>query len=49
MPASALRRREARWLEVRAAAAREAPWAVEDVYVARISEINDMIRDAREN
>lgn len=49
VPAAALRRREARWLEVRAAAAREAPWAVEDVYVARISEINDMIRDAREN
>ena len=49
VPASALRRQQARWLEARAAAAREAPWAVEDVYVARISELNDLTRDAREN
>jgi len=49
VPASALRRQQARWLQARAAAAREAPWAVEDVYEARISELNDLTRDAREN
>lgn len=49
VPASALRRQQARWLQARAAAAREAPWAVEDVYEARISELNDLSRDAREN
>lgn len=49
VPASALRRQQARWQQARAAAAREAPWAVEDVYVARISELNDQTRDAREN
>lgn len=49
MPANALRRQQARWLQARAAAAREAPWAVEDVYEARISELNDLTRDAREN
>jgi uncharacterized protein YecT (DUF1311 family) len=49
VPASALRRQQARWLEARAAAAREAPWAVDDVYVARISELNDLTRDARDN
>ena len=35
--------------QARAAAAREAPWAVEDVYVARISELKDQTRGAREN
>jgi len=49
VPAAALRRQQARWLQARAAAAREAPWAVEDVYEARISELNDLTRDAREN
>lgn len=49
VPASALRRQQARWLQARAAAAREAPWAVEDVYVARIAELNDLTQDAREN
>lgn len=49
VPASALRRQQARWLQARAAAAREAPWAVEDVYEARIAELNDLTRDAREN
>lgn len=49
VPASALQRQQARWLQARAAAAREAPWAVEDVYEARISELNDLTRDAREN
>ncbi|MBL8772442.1 MAG: hypothetical protein JNK30_13755 [Phenylobacterium sp.] len=49
VPASALRRQQARWQQARAAASRDAPWAVEDVYVARISELNDLTRDAREN
>jgi uncharacterized protein YecT (DUF1311 family) len=49
VPASALRRQQTRWLQARAAAAREAPWAVEDVYVARIAELNDLTQDAREN
>lgn len=49
VPTSALQRQQARWLQARAAAAREAPWAVEDVYEARISELNDLTRDAREN
>ncbi|WP_293678739.1 hypothetical protein [uncultured Phenylobacterium sp.] len=48
VPASALRSQQNRWLAARAAAAREAPWAVEDVYVARISELRDLTRDARE-
>ncbi len=41
VPASALRRQQDRWI-----AAREAPWAVEDVYEARIAELNDLARDA---
>lgn len=49
VPVSALRRQQDRWVQARAAAARDAPWAVEDVYVARISELNDLSRDAREN
>lgn len=49
VPASALRRQQTRWVQARAAAAREAPWAVEDVYVARISELHDLSRDAQEN
>ena len=49
VPASSLRRQQSRWLAARAAAAREAPWAVEDVYVARISELKDQTRDAHEN
>lgn len=49
VPSSSLQRQQARWLQARAAAAREAPWAVEDVYEARISELNDLTRDAREN
>jgi hypothetical protein len=48
VPASALRRQQARWVQARAAAARDAPWAVEDVYEARISELNELSRDARE-
>jgi uncharacterized protein len=49
VPATALRRQQVRWLAAREAAAREAPWAVEDVYVARIAELRDLIADAREN
>lgn len=49
VPEAALRRQQVRWLAARAAAAREAPWAVEDVYVARIAELNDLAADAREN
>ncbi|MDZ4371938.1 MAG: hypothetical protein U1C74_11000 [Phenylobacterium sp.] len=48
VPQQALRRQQARWREARAAAAREAPWAVEDVYLARISELHDLTRDARD-
>lgn len=47
VPSAALRRQQARWIQARAAAAREAPWAVEDVYEARISELNALSRDAR--
>ena len=39
-----LRRQQQRWLAARAAAAREAPWAVEEVYEARIAELNDQSR-----
>lgn len=42
-----LARQQARWLSARAQAAREAPWAVRDVYEARIAELNDQTRDAR--
>jgi hypothetical protein len=49
VPASVLRRQQFRWQQARAAAAREAPWAVEDVYVARISELKGQTRDARED
>lgn len=45
VPASALRRQQQRWVAARAAAAREAPWAVEDVYQARIAELNDLARE----
>jgi hypothetical protein len=46
--AQTLRRQQARWVEARNAAEREAPWAVEDVYLARISELHDLTRDARD-
>ncbi|WP_334160904.1 hypothetical protein [Phenylobacterium sp.] len=42
-----LARQQQRWLAARAQAAREAPWAVRDVYEARIAELNDMTRGAR--
>lgn len=48
VPASALRRQQERLRQARAAAARDGSWAVEDVYEARIAELNDLARDARE-
>lgn len=45
--AGQLARQQQRWLAARAQAAREAPWAVRDVYEARIAELNDMTRGAR--
>jgi hypothetical protein len=42
-----LQRQEKHWLAARSAAAREAPWAVHDVYLAHIAELRDMTRDAR--
>ena len=45
--AGQLARQQQRWLAARAQAAREAPWAVRDVYEARIAELNDMSRGAR--
>jgi len=41
-----LRRQQQRWETARASAAREAPWAVRDVYVARIAELHDLTRNA---
>jgi hypothetical protein len=43
-----LRRQQQRWLAARAAAARQAPWAVHDVYLARIAELQDQARSASE-
>jgi uncharacterized protein YecT (DUF1311 family) len=42
-----LEQQQQRWLAARAAAAREAPWAVREVYQARIAELQDLTRDAR--
>jgi len=47
VPDAQLQRRQQRWLAARSAAAREAPWALRDVYLARIAELNGMARDAR--
>ena len=44
-----LQRQQQRWLAARAAAASEAPWAVHDVYLARIAELNGMAREAGGN
>ncbi|HEX2801619.1 MAG TPA: lysozyme inhibitor LprI family protein [Phenylobacterium sp.] len=43
-----LQRQQQRWLAARSSAAREAPWAVRDVYVARIAELNGMAHEAQE-
>jgi uncharacterized protein YecT (DUF1311 family) len=47
VPAATLERQQQRWRATRAAAAREAPWAVRDVYQARIAELQDLARNAR--
>jgi uncharacterized protein YecT (DUF1311 family) len=47
VPASTLERQQQRWRAARAAAAREAPWAVRQVYQARIAELQDLTHDAR--
>lgn len=41
-----LQHQQQRWLAARSAAAREAPWAVHDVYLARIAELNGQAREA---
>jgi len=46
VPASTLERQQQRWIAARATAAREAPWAVHDVYLARIAELKDQTRQA---
>lgn len=46
VPAERLQRQQQRWLAARAAAARQAPWAVHDVYLARIAELEDQTRQA---
>jgi colicin import membrane protein len=47
VPDAQLQRQQQRWLAARQAAAREAPWAVHDVYLARIAELNGQAREAR--
>jgi hypothetical protein len=49
VPDAQLQRQQQRWLAARSAAAREAPWAVHDVYLARIAELNGQARDADED
>jgi hypothetical protein len=46
VPEAQLQRQQQRWLAARSAAAREAPWAVHDVYLARIAELNSLAHDA---
>ncbi len=48
VPDARLRQQQQHWQAARATAAREAPWAVRDVYLARIAELNDQAR-ARDN
>jgi uncharacterized protein YecT (DUF1311 family) len=47
-PPDRLRRQQGRWLAAREAAAEEAPWAVGQVYEARISELEDEAARAAE-
>lgn len=44
--AERLERQQQRWLTARANAARQAPWAVHDIYLARIAELQDQTREA---
>lgn len=46
VPDAQLQRQQQRWIAARSAAAREAPWAVHDVYLARIAELNGLAKDA---
>ena len=46
VPPETLERQQRRWLAARANAAREAPWAVHDIYLARIAELHDQTRHA---
>jgi colicin import membrane protein len=46
VPDAQLQHQQQRWLAARSAAAREAPWAVHDVYIARIAELNGQAREA---
>jgi colicin import membrane protein len=46
VPSERLERQQRRWLQARANAARQAPWAVHDVYLARIAELEDQAREA---
>ena len=41
-----LQRQHRRWLAARTTAAREVPWAVKEVYQARIAELDDQTREA---
>lgn len=47
VPSATLEQQQARWRAARAAAAREAPWAVREVYQARIAELQDLTRSAK--
>jgi hypothetical protein len=49
VPDSELRQQQQQWLAARSSAAREAPWAVRDVYLARIAELNGQAREAHGN
>ena len=46
VPPEKLERQQQRWLAARANAARQAPWAVHDIYLARIAELQDQTRAA---
>jgi hypothetical protein len=48
VPDAQLQHQQQRWLAARSAAAREAPWAVHDVYLARIAELNGQAREAHD-
>lgn len=48
VPDGQLQAQQQHWLAARSAAAREAPWAVRDVYLARIAELNSQAREAHD-
>jgi hypothetical protein len=48
VPDAQLRSQQQHWLAARSSAAREAPWAVRDVYMARIAELNGQAKDAQD-